>query len=86
LLKTQEAVLKGHTSCVNSVDISENNKFIVSGSKDKTVRVWDFFGKNIKSVLHGHGSSVLSVAVTRNNVFIISASEDYYIRVWKLQE
>lgn len=32
--------LKGHTSDVNTVDISSNNELIVSGSNDTTVRIW----------------------------------------------
>ncbi len=33
--------LKGHNSSVNSIAISSDNKFIVSGSYDTTIRVWD---------------------------------------------
>jgi len=39
--KRQEAVLEGHTNSVNSVAIISDNEFIVSGSFDKTVRVWN---------------------------------------------
>ncbi|MDJ0775340.1 MAG: WD40 repeat domain-containing protein, partial [Mastigocoleus sp. MO_167.B18] len=35
-------VLKGHTDSVNRVEISNDNKFIVSASEDGTVRVWDY--------------------------------------------
>jgi WD40 repeat protein len=31
----------GHNGEVKSVVLSKNNKFIVSGSNDKTIRVWD---------------------------------------------
>ncbi len=33
--------IEGHNDWVNSVAISSNNKFIVSGSSDKTIRVWE---------------------------------------------
>ena len=38
--KIQEAVLKGHTECVTSVAITSNDKYIVSGGGDNTVRIW----------------------------------------------
>ncbi len=34
-------VLQGHTGLINSISMSKNGLRIVSGSKDKTVRVWD---------------------------------------------
>ena len=38
--------LEGHTSFVNSVAISSDNKYIVSGGNDKTVRIWSLQDKN----------------------------------------
>ena len=33
--------MEGHTNVVTSVGFSPDGKFIVSGSSDNTVRVWD---------------------------------------------
>ena len=33
--------LIGHRSYVSSVAISSNSKYIVSGSNDKTIKIWD---------------------------------------------
>ena len=53
--KTQEAVLQGHT-CVHvlSVAITSDNKYIVSGGDDKTVRIWNLQDKTQEAVLQGH--------------------------------
>ena len=32
---------EGHSSYVNSVTISPDGKYIVSGSRDKTIKIWD---------------------------------------------
>ena len=33
--------LTGHTSWVTSVAISSDNKYIISGSDDKTIKIWN---------------------------------------------
>ena len=37
----QVHTLTGHTGCVLSVAISADGKRVVSGSDDKTVKIWD---------------------------------------------
>jgi len=32
---------EGHKSEVNSVAFSPDNKFIISGSNDKTIKIWE---------------------------------------------
>ena len=34
--------LVGHNNYINSVDISIDNKFIVSGSEDSIIKIWNF--------------------------------------------
>ncbi|OMJ65012.1 hypothetical protein SteCoe_39847 [Stentor coeruleus] len=63
--------LEGHTSYVNSVTITSDNQYVVSGSLDKTVRVWNLLEKRQEVVLEGHTSGVISVAITSDNQFVI---------------
>ena len=56
---------------------------IVSGSEDKTVRVWDAErGVQIGSPLQGHTWSVTSVAFSPDGTRIVSGSNDNTVRVW----
>jgi WD40 repeat protein len=68
---------------VNSVIISSDNKFIVSGSIDKTIRVWDRESGTQLKKLKGHNGWVNSVAISSDNKFIVSGSQDKTIRVWE---
>ncbi|OMJ65217.1 hypothetical protein SteCoe_38781 [Stentor coeruleus] len=86
LEKRQEAVLEGHTGGVNSVAITSDNRFVVSGSWDNTVRVWNLLEKRQEAVLEGHTSGVNSVAITSDNRFVVSGSDDKTVRVWNLLE
>ncbi len=68
---------------MNSVAITLDNKFIVSGSNDDTIRVWEReSGKQVQE-LKGHYGSVNSVAISSDNKFIVSGSSDKTIRVWE---
>ena len=57
--KTQETVFQGHTDSVNSVAITSDNKYIVSGGNDNTVRIWNLQDKKQEAVLQGHTDNVL---------------------------
>ena len=60
-------------------------KCIISGSLDKTIRIWNLFEKRQEALLKGH-SRVNSLAVTADNQSIVSDSDDKKIRIWSLLE
>ena len=71
-------VLSGHEGAVSEVAISPDGKFIVTCSKDKTVRIWDTDGTQ-RAVL---GGSFYKVAISPDGKFIVTASFDNAIRIW----
>ena len=78
--------LKGHTFSVNSVAFSPDGKYIVSGSSDHTIQVWDAqTGSQLGNPFKGHTHSVWSVAFSPDGRYIVSGSWDYTIRVWDAQ-
>ena len=58
----QKIVSLGHTGAVRSVAFSPDSRHALSGSDDKTVRMWDARTGKCLRVLEGHTESVLSVA------------------------
>ena len=79
-------VLQGHTGLVTSVTFSPNGRYIVSGSSDHTIRVWDAqTGTQMGNPLQGHTDSVNSVALSPDGRHIVSGSWDQTIRVWDVQ-
>ena len=58
---TQMAVLSGHTDEVNCVTFSSDGRSLVSGSDDKTVKLWDVQTGGVVKTFHGHTWWVLSV-------------------------
>ena len=78
-LETKEvSELVGHTGMVLSLTVTKN--FVLSGSFDKNVLVWDSKTLKCKHILSGHEGSVRVVAA--NAKYIFSGSADATIRVW----
>lgn len=77
--------LEGHTDEVESVSITPDGRKAVSGSKDKTLRVWDLESGQCLKTLVGHTNDVISVSVTPDGKTAVSGSRDWTIRVWDLE-
>jgi WD40 repeat protein len=58
---------------------------VVSGSNDKTVRVWDLETGLGERRLEGHTDEVTAVVVTPDGRRAVSGSEDKTVRVWDLE-
>ena len=56
-------------------------EFVVSGSSDGSVRLWNVFTEKYEAELAGHGRPVLSLAVLANGA-IVSGAADGSVRVW----
>ena len=65
-----------------SVGIDAAGRRIVSGSEDRTVRVWDADNGRELACLRGHDSRVTSVAFDAAGRRIVSGSDDKTVRVW----
>jgi len=75
--------LQGHSKLISSVSFCPNGSYIVSGSYDQTVRVWDIMaGSEIYALTEGHTDSVNSVTYCPKGQKIASASKDCTILVW----
>ena len=72
----------GDTQSVRSVEFSPDGNRIVSGSSDKSVRVWDAkTGEQLKE-LQGHTGLVRSVEFSPDGTRIVSGSNDKSVQVW----
>ncbi len=66
------------------MSLSDNGRFIVSGSSDNIVRVWVVLNKAQEAVLTGHQDSVWSVCMSGNGKLIASGSLDETVRIWNV--
>jgi WD40 repeat protein len=76
-------ILLGHSGSVTSVGFSPDGKRIVSGSEDKTIRIWDAeTGEEVSAPFEGHTDSITSVMFSPDGKRIVSGSYDKTIRMW----
>lgn len=76
--------LAGHARAVLDVVITPDDRFVISASRDSTLRIWEIKSGLTIHTLVGHKDAVTSVAVSSNNRFIASASIDRTLRLWDL--
>jgi WD40 repeat protein/serine/threonine protein kinase len=74
--------LRGHGGGINSVAFSPDGQRIVTGSFDKTAKVWDAANGKELLTLKGHTGSVFSVAFATDGKRIVTGSEDQTAKVW----
>ena len=81
----EQNCLIGHQDHITSVAVSPNGKYIASGSKDKTVCLWDDEGNLLIKPFEGHEDAITSVAFSPDGECIASTSKDGTIRLWDTQ-
>lgn len=79
--------LKSHTAPISELSFSNTQPLMVSGSWDKTVKIWDIFGSSSSAETLNHTSEVLSVTFNPSNgVEICVSTLDGNLSFWDVLE
>jgi WD40 repeat protein len=79
----QLAEMKGHEGGIASLEVVEN--LLISGSGDKSIRLWDINKKTIVSTCEkAHDDYIYSIAPI-NDTLLASGSKDRKIKIWDLE-
>lgn len=88
-----KALLNGHTNVVNVVKFfptgTSDNAVILSGSTDKTLRIWRAYGSSLTSfelvkTITDHQNPIHCLTTFPSSDIFASGSSDGIVRVWKL--
>lgn len=77
-------IQKGHELAVTSIAVSPDSNYVATGSKDKSIKLWELkTGREVRSLL-GHEMTVNSIRFSPDGKQLISGSNDKTIRIWDL--
>lgn len=79
-------IVHSHKDRILAVAISPNGEMFATGSKDKTIKIYET--KSYKEVvtLMGHKGSVTCLRFSPDNKFLLSGSEDNTMKLWDLEK
>lgn len=90
------ATLKAHDKDINALDVAPNDRFLASGSQDKTAKVYEIeyirSGAGVRGQLRllgtckGHKRGVWTVRFGRAERVLATGSGDRTVRLWSLDD
>lgn len=78
-------VISGHVGWVRCIAVDPSNDFFVSGSVDRTIKIFDLAKGTLRLTLTGHISSVRGLAIHDKRPYLFSVGEDKTVKCWDLE-
>jgi WD40 repeat protein len=76
--------LAGHTKQLVAVSVSGDGKQALTGSQDRSLRLWDITSLKCLFTLTGHTAEVNAVAMSPRGTYAVSGGHDKALRIWDL--
>ncbi len=79
---TQTRILPGHAGSVLGLAFSPDGRVLVSGSRDKTMKLWNAHTGALQRTLTDHTADVYAVDFSAGGELLASCGADKTIRIW----
>lgn len=77
-------VLTGHAATINTMALSAIGNLLVTGSDDKTVKLWNWQTGQLIHTFFGHSAAIDAVAITPDSRMLLTGGLDRKIIAWHL--
>lgn len=81
----EDKVLLGHSGGITSVSLSLDGQYALSGSQDKTLKLWNMAKGECFETFEGHEKEVTSVFLSSDARYALSGSEDKTVKFWNVE-
>ncbi|VDM29294.1 unnamed protein product [Toxocara canis] len=85
-LKYDKKNSKCHKGQILALAISPQDRFLVSGGVDATIRVWNFASLELIKELTGHKNAITGLAFRLDSQQLFSCSRDRSVKAWDLDQ
>lgn len=79
------ACFEGHTKAVCSVFLSADGRYAISGSDNKSLKLWELANGRCLRTFEGHRDRVFSVCLSPAGHFALSGSNDKTLKQWDVE-
>jgi WD40 repeat protein len=83
--KIEPVASMGHSDYIYAVAFSPNGAQVLSGSRDKTLKLWDTASGHMIRTFVGHSEPIVSVAFSPDGARVLSGGDDKTMKLWDVQ-
>ena len=76
----------GHDDMIDVIALSADDRYGLTGGRDKTVRMWDLKRGKTLAVFRGHQKPIETVAISPDKKYVLSGSRDNTMRLWDVDD
>ena len=78
--------IDAHDSWIRSIAINRQGTYIISGSGDRSIKLWHLHNGQLHQTLQGHNGWVRALAISPDDALMVSGGNDNSVCLWQLAQ
>lgn len=84
--QTKNFEIKAHSNEVYSILLTEDEKFLISGSADMKIKIWDLSSLSLITTFESDNTGIVSLVCTADFQYIVSGHYNGSVLIWSVQK